>query len=150
MTLIQKSVTITAPVEDVLAILEDPERQCDLNPNLKLLAHHPSPLGFFDTRWEYKMAGMKFSGESTVTAYERGKCIVFESKGGIDSRWEWTINAQGSSTEVSLALTYTMPGSFLGAAVNKLVIEGQNEKDIEGQLANLKRLSESEPPGEGV
>src|SRR5215469_6766126 len=112
MTLIQKSVTINAPVDQVLAILEDPERQGELNPNLKLLAHHPSPLGYFD------------------------------SKGGIDSRWEWTINAQGSTTEVSLALNYTMPGSFLGAAFNKLVIEGQNEKDIEGELAALKRLSE--------
>lgn len=143
MTLIQKSVTINAPVDTVLAILEDPERQSELNPNLKLLSHNPSPLGFYDTQWEYKMAGMKFNGESTVTAYEKGKRIVFESKGGIDSCWEWTINAQGTTTEVSLALTYTMPGSFLGAAFNKLVIEGQNEKDIERELATLKRLSES-------
>lgn len=30
MTLIPKSVTIPAPVEKVLAILEDPERQSDL------------------------------------------------------------------------------------------------------------------------
>lgn len=143
MTLIQKSITINASIDTVLAILEDPERQNDLNPNLKLLSHHPSPLGYFDTTWEYKMAGMKFTGESTVTAYERGKRIVFESKGGIDSRWEWTINAQESTTEVLLALTYTMPGSFLGAAFNKLVIEGQNEKDIERELATLKRLAES-------
>ena len=70
------------------------------------------------------MAGIKFNGESTVTAYEKGKHIVFESKGGIDSRWEWTINAQGSTTEVSLALNYKMPGSFLGAAFNKLVMRG--------------------------
>jgi uncharacterized membrane protein len=142
MTLIQKSVTINAPVDTVLAILEDPERQSELNPNLKLLSYTPSPLGFYDATWEYKMAGMKLSGESTVIAYEQGKRIVFESKGGIDSRWEWTINAQGDTTQVSLALTYTMPGSLLGAAINKLVIEGQNEKDIEGELATLKRLSE--------
>jgi uncharacterized membrane protein len=143
MTLIEKSVTINAPVDKVLSILEDPERQSELNPNLKLLSHHPSPLGFYDTTWEYKMATMKFSGESTVTAYEQGKRIVFESKGGIDSRWEWTINTQGNLTQVALALTYTMPGSLLGAAINKLVIEGQNEKDVEGELANLKRLAES-------
>lgn len=71
MTLIQKSVTINAPVENVLAILEDPERQSELNPNLKLLSSRPSPLGFFDTTWEYTMAGIKFSGESTVIIYER-------------------------------------------------------------------------------
>src|SRR5258708_39577400 len=144
MTLIQKSVTIHAPVENVLAILEAPERQSELNPNLKLLSYRPSPLGFYDTDWEYTMAGMKLSGQSTVLVYEKGKRMVFESKGGIDSRWEWTITAQGSTTLVSLVLTYTMPGPFLGAALNKLVIEGQNEKESERQLANLKRLAESE------
>ena len=143
MTLIQKSVTINAPVDNVVAILEDPERQSELNPNLKILSHTPSPLGYFDTKWEYKMAGIPFNGTSTTVAYERGKSIVFESKGGIDSRWEWTISPQGATTDVALALTYTMPGSFLGAAFNKLLIEGQNEKDIEGELANLKRMSES-------
>ena len=143
MTLIQKSVTINAPVDKVLAVLEYPELQTELNPNLKIHSHTPSPLGFFDSKWEYRMAGIPFNGTSTTDAYERGKTIIFESKGGIDSRWEWTITPQGDVTLVALALTYTMPGSILGAALNKLVIEGQNEKDIEGELANLKRLSES-------
>jgi len=143
MTLLQKSVTINAPVDKVLAVLEDPERQTELNPNLKILSYTPSPLGYFDTKWEYRMAGIPFNGTSTTVAYERGKSIIFESKGGIDSRWEWTITPQGDVTQVTLSLTYTMPGSFLGAAFNKLVIEGQNEKDTEAELANLKRLSES-------
>lgn len=143
MTQIQKSVTINAPVDKVLSILEDPERQTELNPNLKILSYTPSPLGYFDSKWEYKMAGIPFNGTSTTVAYERGKSIIFESKGGIDSRWEWTITSQGDTTGVSLSLTYTMPGSFIGAAFNKLLIEGQNEKDTEGELANLKRMSES-------
>lgn len=143
MTQIQKSVTISAPVDKVLSILEDPERQTELNPNLKILSYTPSPLGYFDSKWEYKMAGIPFNGTSTTVAYERGKSIIFESKGGIDSRWEWTITSQGDTTGVSLSLTYTMPGSFIGAAFNKLLIEGQNEKDTEGELANLKRMSES-------
>lgn len=29
------------------------------------------------------MAGVKFTGESTVTTYERGKRVVFESKGSL-------------------------------------------------------------------
>ena len=58
MTLIQKSVTINASVDKVLSVLEDPERQSELNPNLKILSHTPSPLGYFDTKWEYRMAGI--------------------------------------------------------------------------------------------
>ena len=83
------------------------------------------------------------SQSGTVTDYEEGRRIAFEGKGGTPSHWEWTINTAGSTKLVSLALTYTMPGSFVGAALNTLVIARQNEKDIEGQLANLKRLAES-------
>ncbi len=142
MTVIQKSITINAPAENVFDTLDNMELQSELNPNLKILAYTPSPVGGHNTKWEYKMAGMKFTGETMVREYERPKREVFDSKGGIDSRWEWTLTSQGATTEVSLRLEYTMPGSFLGAAFNKLLIAGQNEKDIEGQLANLKRLAE--------
>lgn len=142
MTVIQKSTTINAPAEKVFDILDNMELQTELNPNLKILSYSPSPVGGNNTKWEYKMAGMKLNGETIVREYTRPTHEVFDSKGGIDSRWEWTLTSQGASTEVSLKLEYTMPGSFLGAAFNKLVVEGQNEKDIEGQLANLKRLSE--------
>ncbi len=142
MTLIQKSITINAPAEKVWEILDDMGLQSELNPNLKILTHAPAPLGGQNTTWEYKMAGMKFSGETTMREYDRPRHEVFDSKGGLDSCWEWTLTSQGSTTEASLKLEYTMPGSFLGAAVNRLMIQGQNEKDIEGQLANLKRLAE--------
>ncbi len=142
MTVIQKSITINAPAEKIFDILENMELQTELNPNLKILSYSPAPIGGVNTKWEYKMAGMKFNGETTMREYDRPRREVFDSKGGIDSRWEWTLTSQGDATEVSLRLEYTMPGSFLGAAFNKLLIEGQNEKDIEGQLANLKRLAE--------
>jgi uncharacterized membrane protein len=92
------------------------------------------------------MAGMTFSGETTMIEYDRPKREGFDSKGGIDSRWKWTVTSQGSATEAPLKLEYTMPGTFLGAAFNKLVTQGQNEKDIEGHLANLKRLAEEQRP----
>jgi uncharacterized membrane protein len=142
MTLIQKSISINAPAENVWEILDDMELQSELNPNLNILSHTPAPIGGQNTTWEYQMAGMKFSGKTTMTEYDRPKREVFASTGGLDSRWEWSLTSQGSTTDAALKLEYTMPGSFLGAAFNKVVIQRQNEKDIEGQLANLKRLAE--------
>jgi uncharacterized membrane protein len=142
MTVIQKSISINAPAEKVWDILDNMELQSQLNPNLKILSYTDSPLGGHNTKWEYKMAGMKFNGETIVREYERPRHEIFDSKGGIDSRWEWTLTSQGATTEVSLRLEYTMPGSFLGAAFNKLLVEGQNEKDIEGELTALKRMAE--------
>ena len=142
MTLIQKSVTINAPAERVWEILNDMGLQSELNHNLTILSHTPALLGGNDSTWEYKMAGMKFSGKTTITEFVRPMREAYDTKGGIDSHWEWTLTEQRGATEMSLKLTYTMPGSFLGAAFNKLVIQGQNEKDAEGELANLKRLAE--------
>jgi uncharacterized membrane protein len=144
MTRIEKDIVINASAEKVFDILDDPNRASEMNPDLTLLSYTPAERGGYDNTWEYKMAGMKFAGESHMKAYEKPRLIVFETTGGIPSRWEWTLEPQGpTTTRVSLSLDYTMPGSLVGAIANKLVVERQNEKAIENQLANLKRMSES-------
>jgi hypothetical protein len=86
---------------------------------------------------------MKITGESTVTAYEKGKRIVFESKGGgIHSRWEWTINAEASATEVSLALTYTMPCSFQGSCRRSIKVG----PDITCELSKIGAIQQGATP----
>jgi hypothetical protein len=67
-------------------MLDDMGLQSELNPNLKILSHTPTPVGGQNTTWEYKMAGMKFSGETTLREYDLPKRVAFGSKVGIDSR----------------------------------------------------------------
>lgn len=143
MSHIEKSTLISAPAEMIFAILNDPARASELNPDLTLLSHSPSAVGGHDNTWEFKMAGRKFSGETKIREYEEPHHLVFDTSGGIPSHWEWRLEPQGKATQVSLSLDYTVPGSLLGAALDKLVIERQNEKAIDNQLANLKRMSES-------
>jgi len=142
MSHIEKSAVINAPAEKVFDILNDPTRASELNPNLTLLTYTPAAMGGYDNTWEYGMAGRKFSGETKIVEFQRPQRIAWSTAGGIPSHWVWTVQPQGSGVKVSLSLDYTMPGSLLGAVVDKLVVERQNEKEIENQLANLKRASE--------
>jgi uncharacterized membrane protein len=142
MSHIEKSTVINAPAEKVFDLLNDPARAGELNPNLTLLTYTPAAMGGYDNTWEYKMAGRKFSGETKIVKFQPPHRMVYATTGGIPSHWVWTVQPQGSGVKVFLSLDYTMPGSLLGAVVDKLVVERQNEKEIENQLANLKRASE--------
>ncbi|MDX1520517.1 MAG: SRPBCC family protein [Anaerolineae bacterium] len=143
MSHIARNITVHSRAEKVFDLINDPDRAGEMNPQLKLLSHSPSQIGGYDSTWEYKMAGKKFSGNTKVTEYKKPKRVVFETTGGIPSHWEWTLTSEDfMTTDVSLSLDYTVPGSLLGAIADKLVIERQNEKVIEQQLANLKRMAE--------
>src|SRR5258708_21445789 len=91
MTQIEKRVSIQASTETIATILDDPEQASALNPHLTLRSHTPSPLGGIDSAWEYRMGGMSFSGTTTMRTYERGKHVVYETTGGIDSRLACTL-----------------------------------------------------------
>lgn len=143
MSHIEKNAVIHARAEKIFDILNDPSRASEMNPDLTLLSHAPAESGGYNSTWEYKMAGRKFSGETKVIEYDKPKHLVLETSGGIPSHWEWSLEAEDfTTTDVSVSLDYTMPGSLLGAIANKLVVERQNEKAIEHQLANLKRMAE--------
>ena len=139
---VAKSILINATPEVIFALIIDPERAHAMNPDLTVLSYKPSEVGGFNTTWEYLMAGMKFNGASKVAEFDAPNRLVNETIGSIPSRWVWQVVPKGESTRVLLAVEYTMPGSFLGALLNKLVIERQNEKSAENQLINLKRLAE--------
>jgi uncharacterized membrane protein len=138
-----KSTVINARAEKIFDIINDPNRAHEMNPDLTILTHNAATEGGYNSTWEYKMAGRKFNGESHVIEYEAPQHLVFETSGGIPSRWEWRLDVQDPiTTEVSLSVEYTVPGSIIGAVVNKLVVERQNEKSIENQLHNLKHMAE--------
>ena len=56
----------------------------------------------------------------------------------------YTFDEQDGKTTVTVKIEYTLPGSFLGQAIDKLFVEQQNAKDIEQQLVNLKALAEGQ------
>lgn len=93
-----------------------------------------------------KSGGINVEGIATTLAYDdetmdhhwrydpTNQMLPFES-------W-YTFNEQVGKTVVTAKVEYTIPGSFLGKALDKLFVERQNTKDIEQALVNLKALAE--------
>jgi uncharacterized membrane protein len=55
------------------------------------------------------------------------------------SLWEYTYDENDGKTTVTVTVEYTLPGSYLGQVLDKLVVERGNAKLLETSLQNLKR-----------
>ena len=53
----------------------------------------------------------------------------------------------GGRSKVEIDLDYDVPGGVLGQIADKLVFEGQNEKEADTSLENLKRILEGAASG---
>jgi hypothetical protein len=143
MTQIQRSILIDAPADTIFTILVDPQKANLMNPYVTVKAHRFTEIGAPILEYEYKMAGMGFSGDTKPIVYEPPSHFVAESMGGLESRWDWHLKPISEGrTLISVDLEYTPPLSIIGAVMDKLVLEKQNEKIIEEQLESLKRLAE--------
>lgn len=142
MTTVKKSIVISARREDIRPLLHDPKSVMERDPNV----YHYQP----DENWPAvgaKLeAGFKtfaFNIDTVFTCMEydpQTMHIVYrgESKNFDPAVWEWTFDENGASTAVSVQIDYTVPGSYLGQALDKLVVERQNAKQTEDTLAGLK------------
>jgi coenzyme Q-binding protein COQ10 len=72
--------------------------------------------------------------------------------------WRWTMEGamegwlschhdpRGDSTETTTEFDYTLPGSLLGKAADRLLIEKRMHRDFDNSLENLKLLAETSVP----
>jgi hypothetical protein len=138
---ISKSAIIQAPAERIFDLLADPNHLSLVNPDITITGYTPSTIGGYDMEWDYKFGAMTLSGESKIVKYERPTQLIIDTTGGVPSRWHWSLraNGNGAGAQLDLELDYTVPQqlAFLGKLVEK-----QNEKSVEMQVANLKRLAE--------
>lgn len=116
-----------------------PDHLHQVNPDIRVVSYTPSPLGGYDTDWEYQFGAMKLAGKSKVVACEPPHKLIVETQGGIPSRWVWSFAVQGDGVLVGVNLDYDVPKplAFMGNLLTK-----RNEKSVEMQLENLKMLVE--------
>ena len=141
---ITKSTVIQATAERVFDLLADPWHFNKVNPDLVITDATPSALGGYDMCWELRFGAMTLAGESKIIAFERPSQLVIDTQGGVPSHWVWSIQPNGENGDgvhLNLALDYIVPKqlAFLGK-----LLEKQNEKSVEAQVTNLKRLAEAD------
>ena len=80
-----------------------------------------------------------------VKELERPRHVHYEATapGGGEMQMSQTVTLlDGGRSRVEIDLDYEVPGGILGQIADKLVFEGQNEKEADASLANLKRILE--------
>ena len=142
MAKVEKSITINAPVKKVFAYIEDPMSQLEWLPSITEVRDVTGEGVGRHLRWTYKLAGLRFEGETTVTEHIPNERIVTHSKGGIVSTWTWTFEPRNDSgTKLSIDIEYTIPVPVLGKLAEPLVLR-QNEREADLAMANIKALME--------
>jgi len=136
---IERQVMIAAPAERIFELITDPQQLGIVNPDIHVLSYEPSPAGGFDIQWEYRFGMMTLAGESKNVLYEKPNRVVIETQGGVPSHWDWSVQMNGAGSTLMLALDYTVPPEL--AFMGKL-LEKQNEKSVDAQMTNIKRLAE--------
>ncbi len=143
MSLISKSIIINAPIEKVFAFMQDPTNLPEIwSSMVEIKNPQINKLGGYDFGWVYKMAGLKFDGESTTTEFIRNKKIVTESTKGIRSKFVWSFDYAKDQTHLTLDVEYTIPIPLINKLADGFITK-TNETEAESTLKNLKSRMES-------
>ena len=145
MALVEKSIVINAPVEEVFQfIANQPERMPDWwgpMEEQERVTPAPTKIGSV-SRYVYSMMGFKIKGEHEVKAYDENSRLLIKTTSGIDSTFDFRFAPAGDGTELSVIVEYTLPGGAIGRLGEQAVLS-KNEKDWEKGLAKLKEIMES-------
>ncbi len=145
MTLINKSVTINAPVSQVQAFMDNSEITPEWYEGMESLTPSPGyPTEVGSTAViEIKAGGMTMESNLEVTESEPEKLRVFAMDGMIVGTNRWAIRPDGDVTHIDLTIDYEMKGGGIGKIMDKLFVERINDKNAEASLANLKNHIEA-------
>jgi uncharacterized protein YndB with AHSA1/START domain len=138
MVTIDKDITIEAPPEKVFDFLVEPTHFPEIFPSLiDVKDVEKLPAGGYKYRWIYKLAGIKFEGETETTEFVPPKTIVDRTKGEIESTFEWKFFAENGGTKVHLEVGYEVPKKLFGRFAEPFLLK-LNEREADMVLANLK------------
>lgn len=139
---IHKSVEIKAPVKEVYDYLMDPEKELEWLTSIMEVKDVTGAGVGKHFKWTYKMAGFRLNGESTFTEDVPEKKIKVESKGGVESTWNWKLDQRKDITVLDLDLDYRIPVPVLGKLAENVLLK-RNEHEADLALTNIKERLES-------
>ena len=142
MATVKNSITINAPVEKVFEYVGEPENLPEFWPSvLEVRNIRELPIGGYSYDWVYKMAGMRFNGNSETTEFIPNQRTVTRTSGGIESTITWEYTPKDDGTEVYITGEYRVPMPLIGKLAESYIVK-QNEHESEAILANLKARME--------
>ena len=143
MTTVERSILINASPDAINAVTLDGRRLPEWYAGIQQAEPDdlfPEPGGKVEL--VYKAAGVTFNITMTSLELVRGQSVTQQMEGMITGTSRWVYTPEGDGTRVTATFEYEMPGGVLGKAINKLMVERMNAKNLEKSLENLKALVE--------
>lgn len=138
MVTIERSVLVEAPPEKVYEYLDDPAHLPEIWPSMVEVSDVADlPNGGHSYHWVYKMAGVRFEGESETVEIEPEKHYIQKNTGQIPSSFDWTFIAENGSTRLKMKTEYEVPETLLGTLAKPFILK-LNEREADSFLGNLK------------
>ena len=145
MPIVERSITIAAPVEDVFAVVDDAKRQTEYLPGVTKVADVVRTQDRVGDTYKstYSVMGIRFPTKVSIIEWQQNKTYVEKMEGSLPGIFAVHLEPDGEGTKVSYTIDYTITMGVLGKVMNRLLFERMNEKTVEGGLENLKILCES-------
>ena len=143
MSQIHKTIVINAPVAKVHSYMKDPANLPEYWPAmLEVRNIRKNAKGLPIYEWVYKMAGIKFEGETDTLEVIDNVRTVTQSTKGIPSHFIFDYLEKDGKTEMSVTVEYTAPNTLLGKLAQGMV-DRLNEHDADAMLTTLKARMEA-------
>jgi hypothetical protein len=143
MTTLERSIYINGTTDEIDAITLDPWRLPDWYAGIERVDPDevfPEPGGC--VHMVYKSGGATLNIQMSVLELERGNHALYQMEGMMTGSTTWVHAPEGDGTRLTAVFEYELPGGGLGKAIDKLLVERMNAKNLEESLENLKALVE--------
>lgn len=145
---IARTIEIARPPEEIFDYITDLDRLAEWATMVKEtrdLGDRPIKQGTTFSQTIKAAGSVDIDCDWHVKELERPRHVHYEATapGGGEMQMSQTVTLlDGGRSRVEIDLDYEVPGGILGQIADKLVFEGQNEKEADASLANLKRILE--------
>ena len=142
MSKVARNTTIHAPAETVFQYLEDKTHFPEFWPSMIEVSDiRPLPSGGKHFHWVYKMAGVRFEGDTDENECIRNKKLVGRNEKGIESTVTWLLDEHEGETELTFEAEYKVPVPLVGKIAEN-VLARINDNEAVAMLANIKATLE--------
>lgn len=146
MTTVREAITVNATRAQIRPIFFDPE---SIRTRETSIYHYQPDADWPAVGAKYEVGFKTFltniDGVATCLAYDPETMrLEYEMVGGTGpASWLYTFDERDGTTTISLKIDYTLPGSWLGQVVDRLLVERRNRQQVIDSLAALKRAVEA-------
>ena len=150
---IARTIEIARPPEEIFDYITDLDRLAEWATMVKEtrdLGDRPIKQGTTFSQTIKAAGSVDIDCDWHVKQLQRPRHVHYEATapdGGQMQMSQTIMPLDGGRSKVEIDLDYDVPGGVLGQIADKLVFEGQNEKEADTSLENLKRILEGAASG---